>query len=204
LAEARSGGIYLHNRATGTGVAIEIGPTLDGWDEAELQSGTVGSGYADSHPYLATDAVFGGNVSLSGSRAAIKLPDGGALAFCRHSGASDIPVITKDGADNIRLGNSEGSDIFFQGSKGIAMTIKGVTSQIGVGTTDPTVSGTGTFHAAGDTARPFDKMRTPTDIIPGSGDSCNTGEIFYDTRYLYICVVGSTNNTSTIKRAVLE
>jgi hypothetical protein len=133
---AHSGGTYLHNRAASTGVAVEIGPTLEGWDVVELQGGTPAKAFSDSHPYVATDVLL--------------------------------------------------------------------TRRVGVGTTDPKVSGTGLFHASGNTARPFDTTRTPKDLRPGSGDSCNAGEVFYDAHYIYVCVVGSTNNTSTIKKAVLN
>ena len=46
--------------------------------------------------------------------------------------------------------------------------------------------------------------RTPASFGPGNGDSCITGEMFFDSNYVYVCVVGSTRNTSTIKRAALK
>ena len=45
--------------------------------------------------------------------------------------------------------------------------------------------------------------RTPANLGPGDGDSCVTGEMFFDSDYVYVCVVGSTRNTSTIKRGAL-
>lgn len=201
---AHRGGTFLHNRATDTGVAIEIGPKLDGWDVVEFQGGTAQIAYADSHPYIATDARFSKNLSMTGAGAVLQLPDNGVLSFRNHANTSDITAVKKDADDNLYLGDAAANDIFLNLAGGTAIAIKHSSKLVGVGTTDPKVSGTGLFHASGDTARPFDTSRTPKNLVPGEGDSCNTGEVFYDADYIYICVKGSMNNTSTIKKATLK
>ena len=60
--------------------------------------------------------------------------------------------------------------------------------KLGLGTTSPTVSGTGLLHVVGNTVRPFTTTRTPA----SSSESCNTGEIAFDASYLYLCVASST------------
>jgi hypothetical protein len=62
------------------------------------------------------------------------------------------------------------------------------------GTLAPVISGTGSLHASGNTTRPFDGTRTPA----SSSESCNAGELFFDTTYLYVCISGSN-----IKRLTL-
>ena len=59
---------------------------------------------------------------------------------------------------------------------------------VGIGTTTPTVSGTGKFHAAGNTVRPVDALRTPA----SAAEACNTGEIAFDAAYVYTCVAANT------------
>ncbi len=58
--------------------------------------------------------------------------------------------------------------------------------KLGIGTQTPTVSGTGKLHAAGNTARPFDTAQTPA----SNDGACNTGEIAYDTSFIYVCLGG--------------
>lgn len=53
----------------------------------------------------------------------------------------------------------------------------------GIGTVSPTVSGTGKFHAAGNTLRGIDTLRTPG----SASDTCNTGETTHDASYAYFC-----------------
>jgi hypothetical protein len=70
----------------------------------------------------------------------------------------------------------------------------GWTGNIGIGTTSPTISGTGRLHVSGNTARPFDATRTPA----SSSEACNAGEVVFDASYVYVCVA-----TNTWKRADL-
>jgi hypothetical protein len=49
-----------------------------------------------------------------------------------------------------------------------------------------------------------DTVGTPKSLGPRDGDSCVTGAIFSDAQYVYVCVTGSANNTSTIKKALLK
>jgi len=58
---------------------------------------------------------------------------------------------------------------------------------VGIGTTNPTISGTGKLHMAGDTVR-LDTART----IVTAGDAGNPGEICWDSNYLYVCVALNT------------
>ncbi len=59
---------------------------------------------------------------------------------------------------------------------------------VGIGTVSPTISGTGKLHVAGNTARPFDAVRTPAT----AAEACNIGEVAFDAAYAYFCVAANT------------
>jgi hypothetical protein len=65
--------------------------------------------------------------------------------------------------------------------------------RVGIGTTSPTVSGTGKLHVAGNTMR-LETPRTPS----SSSEACNQGEISWDANYVYVCVAASTWRRSAI------
>lgn len=64
---------------------------------------------------------------------------------------------------------------------------------VGIGTTNPTISGTGKLHMAADTLR-LETARTPA----SAGAAGNAGEICWDSNYLYVCVT-----TNSWKRAAI-
>jgi hypothetical protein len=64
-------------------------------------------------------------------------------------------------------------------------------------------NGTVTTDTGGTVALRPATAGTPKNLGPGDGDSCTMGAMFFDSNYVYVCVVGSANNTSTIKRAAL-
>ncbi|MCL6650554.1 MAG: hypothetical protein K6U89_19830 [Chloroflexi bacterium] len=73
-------------------------------------------------------------------------------------------------------------------ANGVEKMRLGPDGKLGLGTTSPTVSGTGLLHVASNTARPFDATRTPA----SSSEACNAGEIAFDAGYLYLCVASNT------------
>ena len=60
--------------------------------------------------------------------------------------------------------------------------------KMGLGTATPVVSGTGKLHNSGDTIRAIDQLRTPASAT----ESCNRGEITFDTSFIYVCVADNT------------
>lgn len=71
------------------------------------------------------------------------------------------------------------------------LTIKATNSgaaggSVGIGTTNPSCSGTGKVHFSGDTARIVDTARTPAN----SAAAGNDGEICWDASYIYVHVSG--------------
>jgi len=67
------------------------------------------------------------------------------------------------------------------------------TGNVGIGTTSPTLSGTGKLHMAADT------MRLDTARTPASADAAgNKGEICWDANYVYVAV-----DTNSWKRAAI-
>jgi hypothetical protein len=65
--------------------------------------------------------------------------------------------------------------------------------KIGIGTTNPTIGGTGKLHMAADTVR-LDTARTPA----SASASGNAGEICWDSSYVYVCVATNTWKRSPI------
>jgi hypothetical protein len=70
----------------------------------------------------------------------------------------------------------------------VATTVTyGSTTGFGIGTSSPTVSGTGILHVTGNTTRLLDTSRTPAN----SAASGNDGEVCMDNSYVYIHTGGS-------------
>jgi len=63
----------------------------------------------------------------------------------------------------------------------------GATGSVGIGTTDPTISGTGKFDMNADTFR-LRTARTPA----SAGAAGNAGEICWNANYIYVCVAANT------------
>lgn len=64
---------------------------------------------------------------------------------------------------------------------------------MGLGVTSPVVSGTGNLHMAGD------RVRLATAFTPAtSGATGNTGEIAWDSSFIYVCVAANTWKRSAI------
>lgn len=74
-------------------------------------------------------------------------------------------------------------------TKGIVVfTIWDSHRTVGIGTTSPSITGSGKLHVSGDTARVFDATNTPS----SSSASGYIGEMRFDSNYLYICVTSNT------------
>jgi hypothetical protein len=110
----------------------------------------------------------------------------GLFRFNRTSGTPDRALIyVNSGVNRLDLtGNSTGAEI-------LSLTSG---NKVGIGTTSPTISGTGKLHSAGDTARVFDTSRTPA----SSSEACNTGEITFDSSFIYVCVSSNTWKQATL------
>ena len=87
-------------------------------------------------------------------------------------------LMINGGSSKLVVAQQSGSDVFTVLNGG----------GVGVGTGSPTVSGTGKFHAAGNTLRGIDTLRTPG----SASDTCNTGETTHDASYAYFCTAANT------------
>lgn len=81
-----------------------------------------------------------------------------------------------------------GNFAIYDDGAGVARMVIDPSGKMAIGTTTPTISGTGKFQVTGNTVRPIDALRTPA----SSSEACNIGEISADASFLYFCKSSNT------------
>jgi len=146
----------------------------------------VGIGTTDP---ITTLHVSGGDVTIDSDK---------VIRFRRAWYADDIgsPILGHNGHAYTYLRSIDGdpSDgIAIQQFDGTTIAYFMQGGNVGIGTTNPTISGTGKLHLAGDTIR-LESSRTPA----SAGAAGNQGEHCWDSDFLYVCV-----SANSWKRAVI-
>ena len=112
--------------------------------------------------------------------------DGSDNAVTRIGGGGDVSV--GRGAFATFHGNevaSLGGDLYLTPGTGGDVIVD--SGNVGIGTPNPVISGTGKLHMAADTMR-LDTARTPASAIAAG----NAGEICWDALYVYTCIAANT------------
>jgi hypothetical protein len=114
----------------------------------------------------------------------------GLCAFSLYSGTSEKGRMQYNnnvlGPQNVFFTTIGAIPFYIGTNNAIRLTVL-ATGEIGVGTTSPTISGTGKFHMAGNTFR-LETARTPA----SAAATGNAGEICWDASYFYVCVAANT------------
>lgn len=164
-------------------------------DDIQTWGGNVNAGGHQLTNCAAVLGAGGGSLYFSSGKlgvgtstpASLLNVDGGQLAIT-NAGATSSKVLIYGGTD----GGNSSSIYIYDGSaslKFFALSTGGgyFGGSLGVGTSTPTVSGTGKVHFSGDTARIVDAANTPAN----SAATGNDGEVRMDSSYIYIHTGGS-------------
>ena len=176
--EIAPGAIVVGSGSMGAGI-YGFGINVPSNKYVGLQTGSAGSNF--NFENTGTFAIYGATSFADqglGARNYILVQPGGDVSIGNS--------LYNKSDSNYKLDiNTAGSSGYFSISNGTTANIFNVNSggNVGIGTTSPTISGTGKLHMAGDTFR-LDTARTPA----SAGAAGNPGEICWDAGFVYVCV----------------
>ena len=176
----------------GPAASLVLKPTTDGVTAIQLSD-------KDGNAILNVDTT-NDRVGIGTTAPSERLTVGDGITSAQgiHINAGDNAAIRFQTAGTYNWGilnefPSSGKLTFYDYYSGASMVTFQSGGAVGIGTTTPTLSGTGKLHMAADTMR-LDTARTPA----SAGAAGNKGEICWDADYVYIAV-----DTNSWKRAAI-